>query len=161
MPIDYGGETGPAISIRVQELFGLDRHPSVCNGKIPLTLELLSPAQRPIQITRDLPGFWAGSWADVKAEMKGRYPKHPWPDDPTSAEATRRAKPREAEERFFAAFTFVIPDRVARKRHHEIWNPADRASDSEHRFQSRVGRAHARLISGFQISVRLRLTCLE
>ncbi len=96
VPIDYGGETGPAISIRVQELFGLDRHPSVCNGRIPLTLELLSPAQRPIQITRDLPGFWAGSWADVKAEMKGRYPKHPWPDDPTSAEATRRAKPRGA-----------------------------------------------------------------
>lgn len=94
VPIDYGGETGPAISIRVQELFGLDRHPSVCNGRIPLTLELLSPAQRPIQITRDLPGFWAGSWADVKAEMKGRYPRHPWPDDPTSAEATRRAKPR-------------------------------------------------------------------
>lgn len=94
VPIDYGAETGPAISIRVQELFGLKTHPAVCNGRIPLTLELLSPAQRPIQITRDLPGFWAGSWADVKADMKGRYPKHPWPDDPTSAEATNRAKPR-------------------------------------------------------------------
>ncbi|MEJ8476229.1 ATP-dependent helicase HrpB [Roseibium algae] len=94
VPIDYGAEAGPAISIRVQELFGLSQHPAVCDGRIPLTLELLSPAQRPIQITRDLPGFWAGSWADVKADMKGRYPRHPWPDDPTVAEATRRVKPR-------------------------------------------------------------------
>ena len=94
VPIDYGAEAGPTISIRVQELFGLNQHPSVCDGQIPLTLELLSPAQRPIQITRDLPGFWKGSWSDVKADMKGRYPKHPWPDDPTVAEATRRAKPR-------------------------------------------------------------------
>jgi len=93
-PIDYGAESGPSISIRVQELFGQCVHPSVCGGKIPLTLELLSPAHRPIQVTRDLPGFWAGSWADVKAEMKGRYPKHPWPDDPLSAEATSRVKPR-------------------------------------------------------------------
>ncbi|MCX2724174.1 ATP-dependent helicase HrpB [Roseibium salinum] len=94
VPIDYGATAGPTLSIRVQELFGLKEHPSVCGGRLPLILELLSPAQRPIQITRDLPGFWAGSWADVKADMKGRYPKHPWPDDPTAAEATRRAKPR-------------------------------------------------------------------
>ena len=94
VPIDYGAAAGPTLSIRVQELFGLRDHPSVCNGKLPLILELLSPAQRPIQITRDLPGFWKGSWADVKADMKGRYPRHPWPDDPTEAEATRRAKPR-------------------------------------------------------------------
>ncbi|WP_420412280.1 ATP-dependent helicase HrpB [Roseibium sp.] len=94
VPIDYGAAAGPTLSIRVQELFGLKDHPSVCNGQLPLLLELLSPAQRPIQITKDLPGFWAGSWADVKADMKGRYPKHPWPDDPTLAEATRRAKPR-------------------------------------------------------------------
>ncbi|WP_153770572.1 ATP-dependent helicase HrpB [Labrenzia sp. CE80] len=93
-PIDYGAESGPSISIRVQELFGQSVHPSVCGSKIPLTLELLSPAHRPIQVTRDLPGFWAGSWADVKAEMKGRYPKHPWPDDPLNAEATSRVKPR-------------------------------------------------------------------
>jgi ATP-dependent RNA helicase HrpB len=92
--IDYGAAAGPTLSIRVQELFGLKEHPSVCGGKLPLILELLSPAQRPIQITRDLPGFWAGSWSDVKADMKGRYPKHPWPDDPTKAEATRRVKPR-------------------------------------------------------------------
>ncbi|MTH97475.1 ATP-dependent helicase HrpB [Roseibium sp. RKSG952] len=94
VPVDYSADAGPTISIRVQELFGLTRHPSVCNGKIPLTLELLSPAQRPIQITRDLPGFWKGSWADVKADMRGRYPRHPWPDDPTGAEATRRVKPK-------------------------------------------------------------------
>lgn len=94
VPIDYGAAAGPTLSIRVQELFGLTQHPSVCDGKLPLILELLSPAQRPIQVTKDLPGFWAGSWADVKADMKGRYPKHPWPDDPTQAEATRRAKPR-------------------------------------------------------------------
>ncbi|MES0880438.1 ATP-dependent helicase HrpB [Roseibium sp. SCP14] len=94
VPIDYGAAAGPTLSIRVQELFGLKEHPSVCGGNLPLILELLSPAQRPIQITKDLPGFWAGSWADVKADMKGRYPKHPWPDDPTEAEATRRAKPR-------------------------------------------------------------------
>ncbi len=94
VPIDYGADPGPRISIRVQELFGLSRHPCVADGRIPLIVELLSPAHRPIQLTRDLPGFWAGSWADVKTEMKGRYPKHPWPDDPARAEATRRAKPR-------------------------------------------------------------------
>jgi len=82
------------LHIRVQELFGLDEHPTVAGGKLPLTLHLLSPAHRPIQITRDLPGFWRGSWAAVKAEMKGRYPKHPWPDDPRSATSTTRAKPR-------------------------------------------------------------------
>ncbi|MBO0345658.1 ATP-dependent helicase HrpB [Roseibium sp. CAU 1637] len=94
VPIDYGGETGPTVAIRVQELFGLTAHPAICRGKVPLTLELLSPAHRPIQITRDLPGFWAGSWRDVKADMKGRYPKHVWPDDPAQANPTARAKPR-------------------------------------------------------------------
>jgi ATP-dependent helicase HrpB len=92
VPIDYEAEEGPKLSIRVQELFGLDRHPSIVGGKVPLMLELLSPAQRPVQVTRDLPGFWRGSYAAVKAEMKGRYPKHPWPDNPLSAPATRRAK---------------------------------------------------------------------
>lgn len=94
VPIDYDREEGPTLPIRVQELFGLDRHPAIAGGSVPLILELLSPAHRPIQITRDLPGFWRGSWAAVKAEMKGRYPKHPWPDDPLSAAATNRAKPR-------------------------------------------------------------------
>ncbi len=84
----------PPLHIRVQELFGLTQHPAIAGGKLPLTLHLLSPAHRPIQITRDLPGFWKGSWAAVKAEMKGRYPRHPWPDDPASAAPTARAKPR-------------------------------------------------------------------
>jgi ATP-dependent helicase HrpB len=92
--IDYETAGAPALHIRVQELFGLTKHPSIANGKLPLTLHLLSPAQRLIQITRDLPGFWKGSWAAVKAEMKGRYPRHPWPDDPASAAPTARAKPR-------------------------------------------------------------------
>ena len=94
VPIDYGAEEGPKLSIRVQELYGLDRHPSVAGGKVPLVVELLSPAHRPVQVTRDLPGFWRGSYAAVKAEMRGRYPRHPWPDDPLQATATRRAKPR-------------------------------------------------------------------
>jgi ATP-dependent helicase HrpB len=96
VPIDYGAEGGPKLSIRVQELFGLDRHPSLAGGKVPLVVELLSPARRPVQVTRDLPGFWRGSYAAVKTEMRGRYPRHPWPDDPLQAPATRRAKPRGA-----------------------------------------------------------------
>ncbi len=92
--IDYDGASAPALSIRVQELFGLKSHPAIANGRLPLTLNLLSPAHRPIQITRDLPGFWAGSWAAVKSDMKGRYPRHPWPDDPANALPTARAKPR-------------------------------------------------------------------
>ncbi len=95
VPIDYDAEAGPTLSIRVQELFGLTQHPSVAGGRVALVVELLSPAHRPVQVTRDLPGFWRGSYAAVKAEMKGRYPRHPWPDDPTTAPATRRAKPRQ------------------------------------------------------------------
>jgi ATP-dependent helicase HrpB len=94
IPVDYGAEEGPVLAVRVQELFGLDRHPTIAAGRVPLILHLLSPAQRPIQITRDLPGFWRGSWASVRADMRGQYPKHPWPDDPLSAPPTRRAKPR-------------------------------------------------------------------
>ncbi len=93
VPIRYE-EDQPALSIRVQELFGLDRHPGIAGGTVPLTLELLSPAHRPIQTTRDLPGFWRGSWADVRADMRGRYPKHHWPENPREAQATSRAKPR-------------------------------------------------------------------
>lgn len=92
--IDYETAGAPALHIRVQELFGLTEHPAIAKGRLPLTLHLLSPAHCPIQITRDLPGFWAGSWAAVRADMKGRYPKHVWPDDPARAEATHRAKPR-------------------------------------------------------------------
>ncbi len=93
-PIDYDAVEGPVLTIRVQELFGLKEHPTVARGKLPLVLHLTSPAHRPIQITKDLPGFWRGSWAAVKSEMKGRYPKHPWPDDPANAMPTARAKPR-------------------------------------------------------------------
>jgi ATP-dependent helicase HrpB len=92
--IDYAPEEGPVLSVRVQELFGLDRHPAVAAGRVPLTLALLSPARRPIQTTKNLPAFWRGSWAEVKREMRGRYPKHPWPDHPAAAAPTRRAKPR-------------------------------------------------------------------
>jgi ATP-dependent helicase HrpB len=94
IPIDYGTEEGPVLAVRVQELFGLDKHPTIAAGRVPLILHLLSPAQRPIQITRDLPGFWRGSWAAVRADMRGQYPKHPWPEDPLTAPPTRRAKPR-------------------------------------------------------------------
>jgi ATP-dependent helicase HrpB len=94
LAIDYAAPEGPRLAIRLQELFGLDRHPSIAAGRVPLVLELLSPAHRPVQVTRDLPGFWRGSYAAVKAEMKGRYPRHPWPDDPLAALPTRRAKPR-------------------------------------------------------------------
>ncbi|HEY1926990.1 MAG TPA: ATP-dependent helicase HrpB [Caulobacteraceae bacterium] len=90
--IDYEAEGGPRVRVRVQELFGLKSHPRV--GGEPLALALLSPAHREIQVTRDLPGFWAGSWADVRKDMRGRYPKHPWPDDPANAAPTTRAKPR-------------------------------------------------------------------
>jgi ATP-dependent helicase HrpB len=93
VPIRYDEEQA-VLAIRVQELFGLDIHPAIASGTVPLTLELLSPAHRPIQTTRDLPGFWRGSWADVRADMRGRYPKHVWPDNPLEATATARAKPR-------------------------------------------------------------------
>lgn len=87
-------EDVPVLSVRVQELFSLNEHPSIARGRIPLLVELLSPAYRPIQITRDLPGFWKGSWADVAKDMRGRYPKHVWPDNPANTQPTRRAKPR-------------------------------------------------------------------
>ena len=92
-PIQYDGEE-PVLTVRVQELFGLKTHPVIGGGRLPLLLELTSPAHRPIQTTRDLPGFWAGSWKDVRADMRGRYPKHPWPEDPAEALPTHRAKPR-------------------------------------------------------------------
>jgi ATP-dependent helicase HrpB len=94
VPIDYEAEEGPKLAIRVQELFGLSRHPAIAGGRVPLVIELLSPAHRPVQVTRDLPQFWRGSYAAVRSEMRGRYPRHPWPDDPVAAPATRRAKPR-------------------------------------------------------------------
>jgi ATP-dependent helicase HrpB len=92
--IDYAAEGGPRVDVRVQELYGLGAHPTVAGGEVPLTLALLSPAHRPIQLTKDLPGFWRGSWSDVRKEMRGRYPKHVWPEDPATAAPTTRAKPR-------------------------------------------------------------------
>jgi len=94
LAIDYEAEQGPTIAVRLQELFGLTIHPSIAKGKVPLVLELLSPAHRPVQVTRDLPGFWRGSYAAVRADLRGRYPRHPWPEDPAAAPPTRRAKPR-------------------------------------------------------------------
>jgi ATP-dependent helicase HrpB len=94
LAIDYEAEQGPTIAVRLQELFGLNTHPSIAKGAVPLVLELLSPAQRPVQVTRDLPGFWRGSYAAVRADLRGRYPRHPWPEDPASAMPTRRVKPR-------------------------------------------------------------------
>ena len=91
VPIDYSGAQ-PAISLRLQEMFGVTTHPMVA-GK-PVQVTLLSPAQRPVQVTTDLPGFWASSYADVRKDMRGRYPRHPWPEDPTVADPTLRAKPR-------------------------------------------------------------------
>lgn len=92
--IDYGAEGGPRVEIRVQELFGVVTHPTVGGGRVPLTLSLLSPARRPVQVTKDLPGFWAGSWAAVRSDMRGRYPRHPWPENPAEAQPTNRVKPR-------------------------------------------------------------------
>ncbi|MEO6945506.1 MAG: ATP-dependent helicase HrpB [Nitrobacter sp.] len=94
LAIDYEAEQGPTVAVRLQELFGLTAHPSVAQGKVPLVLELLSPAHRPVQVTRDLPGFWRGSYAVVRSDLRGRYPRHPWPDDPANALPTRRVKPR-------------------------------------------------------------------
>ena len=94
--IDYAAEGGPRVELRVQALFGLSQHPTVGNRHIPLVLSLTSPAGRPIQTTRDLPGFWAGNWRDVAKEMRGRYPRHPWPDDPAAASATLRTKNADA-----------------------------------------------------------------
>ncbi len=94
LAIDYEAEQGPTIAVRLQELFGLHTHPSVAKGAVPLVLELLSPAHRPVQVTRDLPGFWRGSYAAVRSDLRGRYPRHPWPEDPAGALPTRRVKPR-------------------------------------------------------------------
>lgn len=91
-PIDYSAPAGPTIEVRAQALFGLASHPTIAGGKVPLVLAITSPAGRPIQTTKDLPGFWSGSWREVAKDMRGRYPKHAWPDDPKSAAPTLRAK---------------------------------------------------------------------
>jgi ATP-dependent helicase HrpB len=90
--IDYAAPADPTVEVRAQALFGLGQHPMLANGQVPLILAITSPGGRPIQTTKDLPGFWSGSWRDVAKEMRGRYPKHPWPDDPASAAPTLRTK---------------------------------------------------------------------
>jgi ATP-dependent helicase HrpB len=92
--IDYSDSGSPVLAVRLQELFGLATTPSIARGRVPLTLHLLSPANRPVQVTRDLAGFWRSSYFDVRRELRGRYPKHEWPEDPLAATPTRRAKPR-------------------------------------------------------------------
>lgn len=91
-PIDYAAPGGPTVEVRAQALYGLKEHPTVAGGRVPLTLAITSPAHRPIQTTKDLPAFWVGSWREVAKEMRGRYPRHPWPDDPASAPPTLRTK---------------------------------------------------------------------
>ena len=93
VPVDYDNEP-PVLAVRLQEMFGLKETPRIAGGRVALLLHLLSPARRPVQVTQDLAGFWANSYFDVKKDLKGRYPKHPWPDDPLQAQATARAKPR-------------------------------------------------------------------
>jgi ATP-dependent helicase HrpB len=90
--IDYSGGV-PTLAVRLQEVFGLARSPSVAEGRVPVTLELLSPARRPVQVTRDLESFWSRGYHEVRRELKGRYPKHHWPEDPRAATATRRVRP--------------------------------------------------------------------
>lgn len=94
IPVDYADPRAPSLSVRMQELFGTAESPRVGGGRVPVVLHLLSPAGRPLQVTRDLGGFWSGSYAEVRKEMRGRYPRHEWPEDPRNAAATRRAKPR-------------------------------------------------------------------
>ena len=94
VPIDYANPQSPTVAVRLQELFGCAVTPAILDGRVPLTLELLSPAHRPVQVTRDLAGFWRTSYFDVRRDLRGRYPKHPWPDDPLSAQPTARARPR-------------------------------------------------------------------
>jgi len=94
VPIDYGSGDMPVLAVRLQELFGLSETPTVGGGRVPIVLHLLSPAGRPLQVTRDLRGFWATGYGTVRAEMRGRYPKHFWPDDPLTAAPTARAKRR-------------------------------------------------------------------
>jgi ATP-dependent helicase HrpB len=94
LPLNYSKDAPPVLAVRLQEMFGLAETPKVYAGRVSVTLHLLSPAQRPIQITDDLAGFWERTYPEVKRELKGRYPKHYWPDDPMQATATARAKPR-------------------------------------------------------------------
>ena len=92
IPVDYRDPTQPALAVRLQEMFGQTETPRVGGGKVPVTLHLLSPAGRPVQVTRDLAGFWPTTYFDVRKDLRGRYPRHHWPDDPLVAEPTRRVR---------------------------------------------------------------------
>jgi ATP-dependent helicase HrpB len=94
--IDYATDGGPTVECKVQEAYGLSTHPAIADGRIALTVALLSPAFRPVAVTRDLPSFWKGGYHDMRKDMKGRYPKHDWPEDPAAAAPTSRARPRGA-----------------------------------------------------------------
>ena len=94
IPVDYADPAAPVLAVRLQEMFGERETPTVGGGAVPLTLHLLSPARRPVQVTRDLAGFWRGTYFEVRRDLKGRYPRHHWPDDPLEAAPTRRTKPR-------------------------------------------------------------------
>jgi len=94
--IDYLEEGGPSVAVRLQEVFGLTQTPQIAGGAVRVTFKLLSPAQRPVQITRDLAGFWQGSYADVRKHLRGRYPKHYWPENPLEAAPTRGVRPRKS-----------------------------------------------------------------
>ncbi|MFC4810363.1 ATP-dependent helicase C-terminal domain-containing protein, partial [Paenibacillus sp. GCM10023250] len=94
VPVDYADPASPVLAVRLQELFGLRETPRIAGGKLPVTIHLLSPAHRPVQVTQDLASFWEHAYFEVKKDLKGRYPKHYWPDDPLEAPATSRAKPR-------------------------------------------------------------------
>jgi ATP-dependent helicase HrpB len=94
IPIDYTDPDAPALAVRLQEVFGMTETPRIAHGAVPITMHLLSPAHRPVQVTRDLASFWRSTYFDVKKDLKGRYPKHSWPDDPLAAVPTNRARPR-------------------------------------------------------------------
>ena len=95
--IDYLDESAPIVSVRLQEIFGLTETPRIAGGRVPVTFKLLSPAQRPVQITRDLASFWRSGYAEVRKDLRGRYPKHYWPENPLEAQPTRRVRPRSAD----------------------------------------------------------------
>jgi ATP-dependent helicase HrpB len=92
--VDYSDPAVPVLAVRLQEMFGQAETPTLADGRVAITLHLLSPAGRPVQVTRDLAGFWRSTYFEVRRDLKGRYPRHPWPDDPLEAAPTRRAKPR-------------------------------------------------------------------
>jgi ATP-dependent helicase HrpB len=92
--VDYSDPDAPALAVRLQEVFGLAETPRLAGGRVPVTMRLLSPAHRPVQVTRDLASFWKDAYFEVRKDMRGRYPKHYWPEDPRQATATRRTRPR-------------------------------------------------------------------